>query len=540
MPPGSGQSAASDSSRPSASRYSTTKNGRPPLSRWSRAPSSPLRPAARDELRHVGGREAPEREHARRPVALRLGEQPRDRMLGRDRLGLPAHDEQERPPGEAVREEEQEPRATPRRPSARRRRARLPAARCRARSTQERADRLVEAHLRGGAVDRARGRRPELGHEARDLLDPPRRVLRRPARRERVAQQPADDAVGQLGLLLEAARRTRGAPGRGDLGQQLAAEPRLADPRLADEHGEPAVGPDRAVRLAQRVAARGRGRRAPRRAPARAAARRRGRDRSGGALEHGVVERRRLVERAHAELAVEHAHAVAVLLERGRAVAARPRRPGSAAGARARAAGRARGGAGRSRSPAAWSPAAASASASRSSTAPSSRPQQVAGELLPVVELGRVAQAEAGEERPAVERGRRAQRLEAALARLAGRVPVRRALGDEPPQLGDVEPDALAAERDELAVGLEPAAAERGAQRRERAPQRRARALRVVLGPEQRRDRVAAQRMRPRSRGRRAAPSPCACRPRAGGRRPRRRAGRAGRSRAAAPARARS
>ena len=139
------------------------------------------------------------------------------------------------------------------------------------------------------------------------------------------------------------------------------------------------------------------------------------------------------------------------------------------------------------------------------------------------------------EERPAVERRRRPQRLEAARARLGRPVPVRRALGDAAAaaRRRRARCPGPASETRSRSV-LEPAAAERGAQRRERAPERRARPLGVALGPEQRRDRVAADGMRLRSRGTRAARSPCACPLRAAARPPRSPAGRAARSRAAA------
>ena len=84
-------------------------------------------------------------------------------MLRRDRLGLPADDEQQRPPGEPARQEEQQPQRRLVGPvrvvdehRARRRTAEP--------VEQERADRLVEPHLGRGAVDaRAAGGGPSSG-----------------------------------------------------------------------------------------------------------------------------------------------------------------------------------------------------------------------------------------------------------------------------------------------------------------------------------------------------------------------------------------
>ena len=160
--------------------------------------------------------------------------------------------------------------------------------------------------------------------------------------------------------------------------------------------------------------------------------------------------------------------------------------------------------------------------------------EQLARQLLPVVELGRVAEPEAGEERPAVERRRGAERLEAAPAALAGPWPWRLAGRDERPQL---DRRRSRSRRRRARRGRGRSSSQRppsaDAERRERAPQRRAGALRVVLGPEQRRERVAPEPAAPRPRGTRAARSPCGCRRQAAGRRPRSRAARAGRSRAA-------
>ena len=114
----------------------------------------------------------------------------------------------------------------------------------------------------------------------------------------------------------------------------------------------------------------------------------------------------------------------------------------------------------------------------------------VARELLPVVERGAVAEAEAGEERATVERGGLLERLEAARAGLVRGVPVALRRGDEATQLVDVEPDPGARERDGVPPDLEPARAERRLQRRERAAQGGPRAVGVGLRPEQPGERV--------------------------------------------------
>ena len=183
MPPGSGHSAASGSSRPSASRYSTTKKGRPPLSRWSRAARSPSRPAAATSSATSAAVSRPRASTAPRGRAAPRRAAAPTGCSGRDRLGLPADDEQQRPAARAgargragAASEASSAQCASSTSTSAGRRAAEPV-------EQERADRLVEAHLGRGAVDGARGRRPELGHEPRDLLEPPRRAVRRRRRR---------------------------------------------------------------------------------------------------------------------------------------------------------------------------------------------------------------------------------------------------------------------------------------------------------------------------------------------------------------------
>ena len=205
-----------------------------------------------------------------------------------------------------------------------------------------------------------------------------------------------------------------------------------------------------------------------------------------------MVERSRLVERAHAELAIEDAHAVAVLLHRGLPVADLGQQPDQlpvrrlveriesepAARTRDRLRRVARG--------------------SEGAREPVEHRRElpvhlVTCELLPVVERGAVAEAEAGEERATVERGRLLEWLEAARARLVRRVPVALGRRDEPTQLVDVEPDPRPRERDGVPPDLDETRVERRLERRERPAEGGTRAVGVGLGPEKAGERVASR-----------------------------------------------
>ena len=206
-----------------------------------------------------------------------------------------------------------------------------------------------------------------------------------------------------------------------------------------------------------------------------------------------MVERGRLVERAHAELAIEDAHAVAVLLHRGLPIADLGQQPDQlpvgrlvervegepATRTRDRLRGVARGSEG-AREP-----------VEHRGELPV---HLVARELLPVVERGAVAEAEAGEERATVERGGLLERLEAAGAGLVRRVAVALGRRDEPAQLVDVEPDPRPRERDGIPPDLDEARVERRLERRERAAEGGTRTVGVGLGPEEPGERVASGR----------------------------------------------
>ena len=443
-------------------------------------------------------------------------------MLGRRLLGLPGDDEQQRPPAQPVREEEEEPERRfvgPLRVVHEQRTGRpVPE-----RSQEQSADRLVEAHLRGGAVDGPRRGRAELWQQARRLGEPALVIRAWAVRPECGAEQLSGHAVGELALLAEAAHGEHAAAGRGDFGQELVTEPRLADSRLAHDDGESAVRPDRRIGLAEGAElARAADERQRLLGADHGRGRRRGRCGEEGALENGVVERGRLVERPHAELAIEDAHALPVLLECSGAVAAGgvdanqlpvrglvqriERKPPLRRGDRARPVAGARERLGKPVERAGHLAA-----------------QHLGRELLPVVELGRVAEAEAREERPVVEGDRCAQRLEAALACLARSVPVCLAFARE----------ASAARPRRAGCPRRRVRRAHGRPRRtgHRARSAASRACAATpIGPARGRSRArGATRSSPcapdapRSRGTRAERSPCACRPRAAVRPPRHR-----------------
>ena len=205
-----------------------------------------------------------------------------------------------------------------------------------------------------------------------------------------------------------------------------------------------------------------------------------------------MVQRSGLVERAHAELAIEHAHAVAVLLHRGLPIADLGQQPDQLP------VGRLVERIEREPAPRTRDRLRRVARGSEGAREPVEHRGElpvhlVARELLPVVERGAVAEAEAGEERAAVERGGLLERLEAAGAGLVRGVPVALRRRDEPTQLVDVEPDPRPRERDRVPPDLDEPGAERRLERRERPAEGGTRAVGVGLRPEQPGERVASR-----------------------------------------------
>ena len=189
-----------------------------------------------------------------------------------------------------------------------------------------------------------------------------------------------------------------------------------------------------------------------------------------------AIELGRLGQRLHAELAAQHADAVAVLRERVAAAAGTGVQLDQAPVRRlvqpveVEALARPRDGV--VEASLALEPLDQPVERGRTLAA-----QRVLRESLPVVEVDAVAQAEAGEQVVAMQVARRDQRL-------CGRVRVVR----QPAELPDVEPGIRQVEADRVAIALEPSLAERRAQCRERSPQRGPGALRVGVRPEQVRD----------------------------------------------------
>ena len=280
----------------------------------------------------------------------------------------------------------------------------------------ESADRLVEACLGREAVEGRRRRGAELGQQSCGLETPPgsRRIVG-VRRLQGGAHQLHHDAEREPGLLLEAPHgRCPGVTIVGDR-RELVAQPGLADPGLADDREGLAIGLDRLERAPQDldlvVAAHERVARVG--AAFGLAARLDRRGRRVGTLEDRVVERRRLVEWPDAELAVEHPHAFAVLLERARAVAGVGEEPDQlpVRGLVERIEGEP--------APRSRDRAGVISTCSEQCSQPVERhrdlaPELLGRQLLPVVELGAVAEPEALEERPAVERDRRSEGTEAA------------------------------------------------------------------------------------------------------------------------------
>ena len=341
------------------------------------------------------------------------------------------------------------------------------------------AHRLEEPQPGAGILEARGGRLAELGQQARGLAGAVRRQLGA-ARLDGGPQELRHHAVGQAAL---AGRRARGDRRRAAIvqgGDEILSEAGLAHARLALDHGHAPVGGDTAVQIGQR----------PPRAGASDQRLGGGRDRGrhlgdgrAAALVHGVVELGRLGERPHAELTVEHAHALAVLAHGIAAAAAR-----GVAGDQAAVGGLVQRverqpllGPGHGLVPPAGRHERIDEPVERR------RPlaaDALGGQLQPVVEGRARADREPGEQVAAVQIGGGRERVGAG-----------RRVGGDAAELGQVEPAAGECEGDRAAVDVEEAAAQGGAQGRERPPQGRPRAVDVELRPEQRRHHLAALRM---------------------------------------------
>jgi hypothetical protein len=183
---------------------------------------------------------------------------------------------------------------------------------------------VEKSRLGGRSVQRWRRFGADLSKHARRLRERALRDRRRPT--VVLAQPPAQcvdhRAVGQCRLLLERAagehRRTPFARVR----QQLLGQPRLPDARLAFDHGHATVPRDLRPEIQQRrplilTADEGRGRQRPSRPHGRRVRH------LQSALADRFIEHGRLGQRRHPQLARERAHAIAILGDRGSAVAQR-------------------------------------------------------------------------------------------------------------------------------------------------------------------------------------------------------------------------
>ena len=224
----------------SARRYSTTRNGTPSVSSYSRAASGRVALGA-DQLGDLVAAQPVEPEHGGGTRAGRLGDDAPERRLER-RAPREQH-ERRAPvePAQPVGEQGERGVVGPlevvdeQHASGGRGRERLPHA-------------VEEAHLRGGAVERrglgqAGPRLGERGDQPGRLGERPRRGVLDPAlaiahpRLERLDQR----AVRQPGLLLVRAPREHGSAAPARVRQQLLRQPRLADAGLALDHHDVAA-----------------------------------------------------------------------------------------------------------------------------------------------------------------------------------------------------------------------------------------------------------------------------------------------------------
>ncbi len=373
---------------------------------------------------------------------------------------------------------------------------------------QRASDPVQEPGLRPGIVERRGGWCAELGHDPRRLggrggFD---RLLI--AFVHRASDELHRRAEGQARLVLEAAHADCDCAACARPGEQLLAESRLADPRLALDRDQEAVGPDRRVGLAKGLPFAG----AADERVLGALLRLPGSERDLRALAHlaledPAVERRRALGRADAELPVQHSHAVAVLRDRGVALAAECVQLDQAPVGRLveQIEGEPAPGMLDCGSRLAERRAAVSGPIEKR---PELARQRSRPERLPGVEGRAVAKPETGEEWTAMERRRRFDPLESAGGRESAglpRRPARHRLDRARPSRGRRPPTGRRAPRgaSKACAGVLPGRARRRS--RARAVRRASRGCGCRL----------------RSPGRRAARWPCGCRPRAAHRPPR-------------------
>jgi hypothetical protein len=294
---------------------------------------------------------------------------------------------------------------------------------------------------------------------------------------ERGPERGRHEAERDPGLSLVRAGDRRHVAAVPDRRGQLLAQAGLADARLALDHDQAPAGRARGVLGHDRLPFGG-----PPDEPRRLRGLRHGgrdvrlRSREGTPLVDGVVDLGRLRQRPHAELAVEHAHALPVLAQRLRPPSARrvqadqhpvrglvqrvERQPPASVG------------------DGVVGPAARLERRDEAVERPlqlgAQHPRSVA---LPVVEADAVAQAEARQEVVAVKRHRGRERLHRRRP-LSGR-------GGQVAEPGDVHDARLGVEGHGGAGDGHPAPSERRAQGRERAPQRGPPAVGIRVGPQQ-------------------------------------------------------
>ncbi len=315
--PRRGRASRAPASPPSASapRYSATNSGSPSLSAKTRRSSSGRDRARAHELADLRLVEAARASQHRRRS------QPAQPVPGRHAVAAPREQQQQRPAAQPPRRGRRARRASPRRRRGRRRRTPT------RRDAEHRGDALEQPRLRAGPAHprRAAGRARASSGAAATRRPAAARGTRGERRRPRAASPSSSTTARRAapprprGSARAQHRPRRPSPSSSRASRDL---PIPASPSIT------ASRPSGAGRARARRAAR-RARRRARRAAARRAARPTGaadRRRAGAGgderpLAHLLEQRRGLVHRADAELLAERAHAVAVLGERGRAVA---------------------------------------------------------------------------------------------------------------------------------------------------------------------------------------------------------------------------
>ena len=194
------------------------------------------------------------------------------------------------------------------------------------------------------------------------------------------------------------------------------------------------------------------------------------------ALVDGVVQRARLGQWPHTKLAIEHPHALPILVQRLGAVA------GGGVQRDQRSMRRLVQVIQRQSTLRVWDRLAGPVGGAQLGNQPVECGLELGSQLprgcaVPVVPRDAVAQAEAGQQLAAVQRDRPFQRSDRRFAPSSG--------GHQPPEPSHVDAFRIRLERDRRAIDGQPALAQPAAQRRERAAQRRAAAVGIGVRPEQ-------------------------------------------------------